>query len=158
MNNNKIDIKTDMLFPRHFQFIAVIILIIGLALIVNKIVISIILMLVGIFILSGYSGVQIDKADKVYREYLSFFLIKRGKDIKFSGIEKLYVSSSKVQQKIYTSHTSQSKTFTNQEFNGFIKFDDGSKIHLLTKKKKEKLMSEMQKISAFLNVHVKDNT
>jgi len=158
MNKSKIDIKTGTLFPWHFQFIAIIVLIIALSIVVEKTALSIFLIIASVFVFSGFSGVEIDKEERVYREYISFFLIKDGKKLKYPGIEKIFVSTSKTKQQLYTAHTNHSSIFTNEKFNGYLKFNDGRKIHLLTKRKKENLIKSLKKISAFLEVHVEDNT
>lgn len=154
---NKIDIKIGFLFPRHFLFLAGIVLIIGLGLITERTSLSIFLMITSVFVLSAYSGTEIDKAENTYREYNSFFLIKSGKKVKYSGIEKIYITSSKVTQQVY-SRSSQSAFFTNTKFNGYLKLDQGKKIYLLNKRKKENLVRSLKKISAFLNVPIEDNT
>lgn len=75
----------------------------------------------------------------------------------YTGIEKLFITRSKVSQKMY-SRTSQSSTFTNIEFNAYIKFADGLKIQLLNNAKKEKVVSSLKKIAAFLQVNMEDHT
>lgn len=158
MHKNKIDIRTGTLFPWHFQLVAVLVLIISLVLIVERTVLSISLMIGSIFIFSGYSGVEIDKEKNLYREYMSFFLIKSGKKVKYPGVEKIFVSTSKIKQQLYTAHTSHSSIFTNIEFNGYLKFDNGRKIHLLSRRKKESLIIVLKRIAVFLNAPLEDNT
>jgi hypothetical protein len=157
IHKNVIDIKFGPLFPWPFQFLAGILLIIGLAILLEKTILSIIMILGSGFVLSGYSGTEIDKTEKAYREYNAFLFIKIGKKIKYIGIEKIFINTSKVKQQLYTAHTSHSSVFTNTEFNGYVKFEDGTKIQLLSNPKKEKLVSELQKIAEFLNVQVEDN-
>jgi hypothetical protein len=147
-----------MLFPWHFQFLAVIVLIVSLALITERTVLSVVLMAASVFILSGHSGIEIDKKENYYREYNSFFLIKLGEKIKYAGIEKIYVNTSKMREQLYTAHTSHSSVFINMEFNGYMKFEDGTKVHVLSRRKKADLTKALKKISQFLNVRVEDNT
>ena len=157
MHKDVIDIKFGSIFPWPFQFLAGILLIMGLAILLDKTILSVIMILGSGFVLSGYVGTEIDKGEKEYREYNAFFFIKNGKKIKYTGIEKIFINTSKMKQRLYTAHTNHSSIFTNTEFNGFVKFDDGTKIQLLSNRKKEKLVSELKKISEFLNVQVEDN-
>lgn len=156
--NDKIDIKYGSLFPWPFRLIAFIVLVLGLALILEKTFLSIGLMLVATFVISGYEGTEINRAEKSYLDYKSFFFVKSGDRKKYSDIEKIFVGASKTKQRFYTAHTSHSSTFENLEFNGFLKFSDGEKIQLLRKRKKSDLMKELKKVATFLNVRVEDNT
>lgn len=158
MHKNTIDIKFGTLFPWPFQLLAGILLLIGLSIILEKPILSVLLILGSGFVLSGYAGTDVDKTKNLYREYNSFFLIKYGKKIKYTGIEKIFINRSKVKQQLYTAHTSHSSIFTNTEFNAYLKFENGTKIHLLTKRKKENLKRDLKKISAFLEIPVEDNT
>jgi hypothetical protein len=119
MTSEKISIRYGSLFPWTFQLIAVIVLIAGLALIVERPIVSIGLVLFSGFILSGYEGTEIDKAEKTYRDYKSFFFLKSGSKVTYSGIEKIFVNTSKSRQTVHTAHTSNSSIFENTEFNGF---------------------------------------
>ncbi len=156
MAQNKIDIKTGTLFPWTFQFIAGIVFLIGLSIIVDRPVLSLCLIAASVFVFSGYTGMEIDKEKSNYREYMSFFFIKSGKKIKYNGIDKIFINSTKVKQQMHTAHTSHSSIFTNLEFNGYLKLENGEKIHLLTKRKKEKLVYELNKIALFLDVQIDD--
>lgn len=155
---NRIDIKYGSLFPWPFQFIAAIILIMALLLIVETPLVGGVLIIVSGFILSGYEGTIIDKASKCYQEYKSFLFIKTGEKIKYQAIEKIFINTSKMRQQFYTAHTTKSSIFENLEFNGFLKFENGTKIQLLRKSKKADLTKQLKEIAAFLQVPLEDNT
>ena len=156
--SDKIDVKFGSLFPWPFRFIAVIVLLVGLWLILEKTFLAIGLMLIGGFILSGAEGTEINRAEKSYLDYKSFLFVKSGDKKKYSGIEKIFVSTSKTKQHLYTAHTNHSSTYEHLEFNGFLKFNDGEKIQLLRKRKKSDLIKELKKVATFLNVAIEDNT
>jgi hypothetical protein len=155
----KIDLKFKALFPWHFIFLAVVIFIAALAFMSQQVIVSLCLMAGSVFMLTAYSGTEIDTVNKVYREYTSFFyFFKNGKKIKYSGIEKLYINRANVTQRMYSARTTQSSTFSNTEYNAYVKFDNGEKIQLLTKRNKETLLQELQKVAKSLNVPIQDNT
>lgn len=158
MNKNKVDIKYASLFPLPFRFLAFLFFLFALALIMERTILAIVLMIVSGFVISGYEGTEIDMAANTYREYKSFFFFKRGTMMKYSGVEKIFVNTTKTTQQFYTAHTTKSSIFDNVEFNGFLKFDNGEKIHLLRKRKKKDLINALEKISALLKVPVEDNT
>jgi len=154
----RIDIRSGPLFPWQFLFLGAIVLIIGIGLIVERTLLSVLLILASLFILSGYSGIEFNKTENVYREYVSFFLIKSGKWLKLGRMEKIFINSSVVSQRINSAHTARSSIFTSEEFNAYLKFEDGKKTHLVSKRKKKKLLKVLEKVSAFLLVPVVDNT
>jgi hypothetical protein len=156
--SDKIDVKFGSLFPWPFRFIAVVVLLVGLSLILEKTFLGIGLMLIGGFILSGSEGTEINRAEKSYLDYKSFFFVKSGNKKKYGEIEKIFVSTSKMKQQLYTAHTNHSSTFENLEFNGFLKFSNGEKVQLLRKRKKSDLIKELKRVGMFLNVPVEDNT
>lgn len=155
---DRIDVKFGLLFPWHFLFLAGVVLIISISLLADRTIPAICLMTVCVFMLSAYSGTEINKADRVYREYMAFFFIKKGKHVKYDSIERIFINRTTTSQRVHTAHTNHSSQFKNVEFNAFIKFDDGTKIHLLTKRNKQKLLVALEKISATLQVPVVDTT
>jgi len=158
VTSKKIDIRYGSLFPWTFRFLAVLVLIAGLSQLVDRPFLSFALLLVGGFILSAAEGIVIDPTEKNYREYNSFFFLKSGAKVKYSGIEKIFVGTSKTKQQVHTAYTNNSSIFENMQFNGFLKFNDGTKIKLLSKRKKEDLINALNKIAKLLDVPVEDNT
>ena len=152
------DIKYGRLFPWPFLFMGGIVLVIGLTLLVENTLVSIILIAVGGFILSGSEGTEIDKTAKHYREYNAFFFIKSGRNVPYSGVEKIFINTSKSKQKMYTAHTTHGSVYENVDFNGFLKFNDGTKIQLLRKRRKADLLKALENIATFLDVPLEDNT
>lgn len=159
MTETKINIRNGSLFPWHFQLIAVLILIAGVMLLFQKPVVGSILVVASGFMLSASSGIEIDKAKNKYREYMSFyFILKNGKWRKFNGAEKVFINSSQVSSTAYTARTNHSAVFKNTEYNAYLKLSDGTKIHLLSSRKKEKLVATLNKAASLLNIPLQDNT
>jgi hypothetical protein len=48
--------------------------------------------------------------------------------------------------------------FTGEEYNGYLKLLDGTKIHLLNSRKKEKLATTLGNVASLLNIPLQDNT
>jgi hypothetical protein len=157
--NSKIDIKFKPLFPWHFLFLAGVIFIAALAFISQEALTSLFLIAGCLFVFTSFNGIEIDTVNKYYREYTAFFyFLRSGKKVKYLHIEKLYINRAKVTQRMYSARTTQSSTFSNTEYNAYIKFDNEEKIQLLNKRNKETLVRELQKVSDFLKVPVTDNT
>lgn len=155
---HRVDIRFGFLFPWTFRFIGVI-LILAAAITVTEIGWYAILVLTpGVLLSLASEGFEIDTIRKIYREYYSFIFIKAGKYLPYESIEKLIVNRSQESQRIYSAHTSQSSTFTNEVFNAYLKFSSGEKILLRKGNKKEKLMEQLNLISQSLQTQVIDNT
>lgn len=124
--------------------------------------ISLVLIFASGFILSSSSGTEVDKLKNRYREYLSFyFILKNGKWKKFNGAEKVFINSSKIKAVMHPTHMSlanPSSVFKYDEFNAYLKLVDGTKIHLASNTKKEKLVSVSNRAASFLKCPLQDNT
>ena len=108
--------------------------------------------------LTTSEGTEIDLKEKTFREYKSFFFIKTGTKEQYSGMEKIFINASKSRQQMYTAHTTKSSIYENIEYNAFLKFDDGTKVQLLQRRKKADLMKRVKKIASELDVLVDDQT
>lgn len=153
-----IDIKSGPLFPWHFRFVGLILLVSSLPLFISNLLLALLLLVVGLAIVSAYEGTEIDSALKVYREYTSFFLlIKAGKFERYVDVEKVFITKSTESQQMYTAHTTQSSTFENVVYNAYVKFSTGEKIHLLREKYKDKLIKKLKTLSESLQVEIVDH-
>jgi hypothetical protein len=153
-----IDIKAESL-PWQAKLIGVLMALGGLSLFTSSLWwLAILLVLGGLGMVTMYSGTEIDPAKKTYREYNSFLLLKTGSSSPYQFVEKIFINSEKTSQKMYTAHTLNSSTFHNVHYNAFIKFDNGEKIFLTTRKEKPKLMAMLTPIAQTLDTVVVDNT
>ena len=147
-----IDVKYGSLFPWTFRLVALLISIFAISLIIDRTVVAIILLILCGFVLTGTEGTVINTLSSTYMEYKSFYFIKWGAKIKYPEMEKLYVTSTKSKQKMYTAHTLHSSTFEKVDYHGFLKFTDDTTIKLLSRRKKQTLLEQLQKISDELQV------
>jgi hypothetical protein len=154
----KIDIRYGSLFPWPFQFIAGIVLIVAASLIVERTIVAVAFMILCGLILTASEGTEIDLERKTFQEYKSFFFVKTGTKEHYSGMEKIFINTSKSRQQMYTAHTTKSSIYENIEYNAFLKFDDGTKIQLLQRRNKADLMKRVKKIASELDVLVDDQT
>jgi len=152
-----IDIKAESL-PWQVKLIGGLLLVAALTVIINYWWLSIVLAVVGLTLLTMHSGTEINVTDQTFREYSSFLFFRRGLIEKYNGIEKVYINSSKVSQKMYTAHTLSSSTFENIVFNAYLKFNDGRKIFLTSRKNKGDLIKLLGPITVDLSVDLTDNT
>lgn len=157
MNKDSIDFKLDKLFPWQFQLIAVVFLIGGLGAIVSAPYVTPFLILIALLILTAQRGVEFDAAKKTYRAYNSFLFIKSGKILKFDQVEKIYINSSKVSQKIYT-RANLGTTFKNLEYDAYLMLNNAEKVFLFSSKDKKEVLNKLESLSNFFQLEVVDNT
>lgn len=157
-SRQKVDVRYGSLFPWPFRFVAGVFLVIAAALILERTAVAFAFIISCGLVLTASEGSEIDLAGKTFLEYKSFFFIKSGARKSFSGMEKIFINTSKSRQQMYTAHTTKSSIYENIEYNAFLKFDDGTKVHLLKKRKKDDLMKRISDIAAKLGVPVEDHT
>lgn len=160
MTNEKsiIDIKAGSLLPFQFLVFGGIMLTAGMMSLHHQMILSVILIMISAAMLTAYEGTEIMPHSKTYREYTSILFFKRGAWKKYDGVEKIFINSGKVSQKIYTAHTLNSGTFTDVKYNAYLKFTDGTKVLLLKSKNKSRLLAKVTDTAAGLNTIVVDNS
>ncbi|MEM9855834.1 MAG: hypothetical protein AAF843_00660 [Bacteroidota bacterium] len=158
MSKGQFDIKAGALFPWYFQLLGGAFTLTGVVFLLENFIVSLILVPIGLLILTGRSGIEINIISKTYRSYYSFFFLKSGKQVSFNKIEKLYINANKVTQKVYTAHTTQSSTFESRKFDAYIKFDNGNKEYLCSSKDLSNLKNQISPLAKVLNISITDNT
>ena len=153
-----VDIKSGSLFPFPFLVLGAVVFLAGVGALASNTVLSLFLLVTAAGILTAHEGTEVNPSSRTYREYQSFLFMKKGKPKNYDSIEKIFVNSGKVSQTVYTAHTSSSSTFSSVEYNAYLKFSDGVKVFLLSKKSKPKLLEKLRDAARILNVSVVDNT
>lgn len=152
------DLKSEKLFPIHFRFVGGVLVVVGIVALLSSPIVTAILMAVGGAMLTGQAGVEFNNQSKNYREYNSFFFLKKGPKMKYESVEKIFINSKKVSQRMYTAHTSHSSDFHHMEYNAYLKFSEQHKIHLKSMKDKEALINELNPLAQYLHTKVVDHT
>lgn len=153
-----VDIRCGRLFPVPFLVLGAVSAAAGVMLFSRYPIVSAILVLAGIAVFTACEGTEIDPAARTYREYSAFLFMKNGRKKPFTSIEKIYINSAKVTQRFYTAHTSSSSTFTNREYNAYLKLSGGVRVFLASDRDKGRLLSRFGAIAPRLNTTVTDVT
>lgn len=156
--NETVDIKAESL-PWYFKLTGLLLIIFSLATLSGSYWwVALILIPIGAILITYVSGTEIDIVKKNYREYNSILFLKRGERENFQEIEKIFINASKVTSQMHTAHTSNGSTFTHTEYNAYLKFSNGKKIFLTSKKDKKVLISQLQTIANQLETELVDYT
>lgn len=154
----KIDLVSGRLFPWYFQLAGALTLIAGVTFFQSNLILALVLIFVSLLIFTGSSGIEIDPTSTTYRPYYSFLFLKTGKFRKYEGIERIYINANTVSQRVFTAHTNSSTTFKNVDFDAYIKFNNGVKEYIMTKRNKDILVSKLKGVAEALEAPFVDNT
>lgn len=150
----KIDFKTSSYFPGHIILTGIFLLALGLAVISMYMIAGLVLCFISLVILTTHYRLNIDLNNKAYHDYLWILGFRTGEKGKFNTIQYLFITSSNVTQTMHLRVAS--STIRKEVFDGYLKFSEGNKIHLLTMDSKERLTKKLKNISAQLKVRVID--
>lgn len=157
MKSHIINIRAETL-PWQMKLLGVLLVLGAPAVIMTYWWLAIILAAAGVAILSWHSGTEIDHKNRTFREYNSCWFVRMGDREKFSGVEKIFINKAKVSQAMYTPHTANSSTMHYFIFDAYLKFDDGRKIYLASRKNKARLIKLLNPVVATLGAELSDNT
>jgi hypothetical protein len=149
---------TGYYFPAYMIFLGVVMLFVGAVLFsLDMIFAPLCLILLSAMFFTGHYGLEIDTKNKRYREYISILGFKNGKEKTYQALCGILIKSSLMSQTMY-SLSNHSSSFRITEFDSYLEFDDGSRIHLISRRSKKKLLRKIQIISADLCVGILDKT
>ena len=157
MKNKMIKIKSEKLFPFHFQLLGLVSFFIGCILILLHPFIAPLPIVIGLIFFTSYSGVEFNLRDQSYREYNWFLFFKSGKFLPYNKVEKIFINASEVSQYIYTMVTT-GKSYYNIEYDAYLKFSNGQKIFLASNRNKNKLLKRLKKLTDHLESDIVDNS
>lgn len=141
-------------FPWQFNFLGGLVLVIGLTL-EYGLVFNLVLILINLLIFTGHYGLEIDFTNKTFMSYTSFLGIKSGKRKTFDAVEKIFINSRNIRESMH-SRNKFSGNFRYIEYKSFLKFSNGRKINLISRKNKDKLLEKIRGIAKDLKAEIVD--
>lgn len=149
-----IDFKTSGYFPWTIIFLGLVLAFVGFLFVVENPIVGVILLLISLIIFTTHYRLKIDFDNKVFHDYLWILGLKNGDKRKFENIEYLFIKKSKVSQTMYLRVAS--STIQKEVYDGYLKFSEKDKIHLVTKDSKKDLIKKLRIMSASLRVKIID--
>lgn len=149
-----LDFKTSGYFPGTFIFTAVILCIVAVPVIFMNVIAGLIMLLVSVIIFTTHYRFAIDFEHKVFHDHVWILGFRSGEKRKFERIEYLFIKTNKVSQTM--SLKVASTTITKEVYDGYIKFSEDEKVHLISKDSKKDLIAKLRPISNALNIKVID--
>jgi hypothetical protein len=151
-----IDIKTSPYFSGQVVFFGIVLVGIGLGFLIIKPVLSGILLFISLIIFTTHYRLRVDLEAKTYFDYLWILGFRNGDTGKFEHLEYIFVKKSKVTQTM--SLRVASTTIDKEIYDGYLKFSDQHKIHLVTKDSQQGLLKILAPIAEKLAVKIVDHS
>lgn len=153
-----VNIRYGYYFPWQFRLVAALVVVGAFALSARNVVVASVFIGIALLVITAGEGTMINVANKTYQEYTSFlFFLKVGHDIKYESLDKIFINSSKVSQRVYTAHTLSSTIHSKRVYNAFLKLSDGEKIKLLANSDKDQLMRKLTPAAHTLGIRIEDH-
>lgn len=112
--------------------------------------------MIGVVTSTTHYGVEINLKSKQYREYIWILGFRKGEEISFDSIQYLFIKDFRISE-TFNSRVN-SSTIVRNEFRGFVKFSEESKIHIVTKDDYEKMVIQLKKLAKQFDVGLVDYT
>jgi uncharacterized protein YqfA (UPF0365 family) len=151
-----IDFKTSAYFPKSIIFLGFIFTLVGVFILIQGQVAGIPVLLCCLLIFTTHYRLRVDLDNKIFSDYVWILGFKHGRKEKFDQLEYLFIKKGMVSQTM--SLRVASTTIRKEVYDGYLKFSDTKKIHLLSNDSKSDLVKRLQKISVMLDVRIKDYT
>ncbi|WP_421875574.1 hypothetical protein [Marinoscillum sp.] len=159
---NKVTINQGRVLPLTFRFFMTISVFGGMALsmqhfdelvaVISCIVISFFLPLAW----SSYYIVQIRPEEHEIHEGYWIMGLKKMSKRPYETIEKIYINANSLSQRA-TSYAGQTATFSERQYQAFLKTSDGYKVELISSKSESDLMDRLKPIAKKLQTTIQKN-
>ncbi len=151
---NIIDFKTSNYFSGVVIIVGVIFSVTGISILFANIIIGLVLLFASVIIFTTHYRLSLDFEKKVFHDYLWILGMKSGEKGNFEAVEYLFIKKSKVSQTM--SVRVASATVRKEVYDGYLRFSEEEKIHLLTKDSKKGVEKKLRQISSMLKVRIID--
>ncbi|SKC87252.1 hypothetical protein [Ohtaekwangia koreensis] len=149
-----IDFKNTIYFPWTIVFLGVCLLLASMFVIFESLIAGLALLFISFLIFTTHYRLSIDFEAKVFFDYIWILGMKSGSKQTFETIEYLFIKKNKTVQRM--NHVVGYSEVRKEKYDGYIKFSETQKIHLLAKDSKEVLLTKLRPISKQLNLKIID--
>jgi hypothetical protein len=153
---NLVDFKTSWFFSRTIFFLGVFLAFIGIVGLITNLIAGLIVLAVCVVIFTTHYRLSVDFENKIFHDYVWILGVKRGEMKRFEEIEYLFIKTSTISQTMNARIAS--TTIRKEVFDGYLKFSEEDKIHLMTMDDKNDLILKLKVISGKLNSRIIDYT
>jgi hypothetical protein len=149
-------LNTGSYFEWHIKLVGVFFVLAGVAWISQNLIGGIFIIVAGLSTFFTHYHFIIDVEKKVYNDGVTIFGLRLGRTNTYENVEYLFVKPQKV-TRTYHSRI-QSATIKDIEFNGYVRFSENEKIHLVAAKTKQEVIDKLVPLSNYIKVQIVDYT
>lgn len=149
-----VDFKTSRYFSGTIVFLGIVLIFTGLLMLAANNLIGLVLLILSVPIFTTHYRLRIDFDNKSFHDYLWILGIKYGEKGQFETVEYLFVKMSKVSQTMNLK--SLSTTIRKNVFDGYLKFSEDNKVHLMTLDDKDELIQRLKVIAEKMKAKIID--
>jgi hypothetical protein len=149
-------INTGPYFEWHIKLVGGFFVLAGVAWISQNLIGGALIIVAGLATFFTHYHFIIDVEKKLYREGLTIFGLRVGGTNKYQNVEYLFVKPQTVSRNYHS--RIQSATIKDTEYNGYVRFSQNEKVHLIAAKTKQDVVDKLGPLSNFLKVQIVDYT
>jgi len=150
----KVDFKTSPYFSGIFIFLGIFLALVGFATLFSSIIGGVILLTLSLIIFTTHYRLSIDFETKTFHDYVWFLGFKNGEKGNFERVEYVFVKKNVISQKMQLKAAN--STIHKEVYDGYLRFSEEEKIHILTKDNKQAVVKKLQEIAEILKVKIVD--
>lgn len=150
------DFKTSNYFTGMPYVLGFVLVPIGFGLLFSpKFIVGAVILSAGVVMLTTHVRLTVDLKQKKYTEYISLVGLKLDKEIhSFEQLEYVFIKKKRVSQTLHSRVSS--NTIQKDQFDGYLKFSENDKVHLMTFDSRENLVKRLRPIATSLNTRIID--
>jgi hypothetical protein len=158
MAHNKLDFKTQFFFPDPVVFVGAVLILFSPLVMVSHLTLGSMVLFGGVVTATTHVRIGIDLQNKTYREYIVFLGMRIGKYERFQELDYLFVRKAKISQRRLSYYGNGATKIYSERYEGYLHYDGDVMLHLFSQGKKTKVVEQLNKLSAQLNLRVVDKT
>ncbi len=151
-----VTVRDQWYFPMQFRIVGVVAILASVGVATTHLLGAAVVFLVGVIIVTTHYGFAIDKEARVYQEYIWLLGWRAGKKVRFHTMHYLLINPAKI-TRTYNLRVN-STTISELAYNGYVKIDDGEKIHIVGSTNKRVVLKAMEKLKDYLGIRLTDNS
>ena len=150
------NVKTSGYFNWTVIAVAIVCLLLGSSLILEKPIVAGILVVSSVLVLTTHYRLEIDVDRKICHDYLWLCGFRLGERKSFDSLDYLFIKPVKVSQRM--SARVASTVVHKESFDGYLKFSNAETLHIATRDSHHALLKQLQKLASKLHLRVVDYT
>ncbi len=154
MKETVVDFRTSNYFSGAIQFMGLVLTFIAVLVIPSSSIATLVLLTISLLIFTSHYRLALHLEDQSYHDYLWILGMKTGDRGKFQNIDYLFIRKARISQTMHL--RAASSTVSKEVYEGYLRFSEQNKVHLMTRDSKNALIARLRPIAKKLKVTIID--